>query len=65
MSEEWKKEDLLGTARAYQQACVLLAGAELGLFDALAEMPPTAAELAAKVRASKTNDSRCVPGHAD
>jgi len=44
-------DDVLGVARSYQQACVLLAAAELGVFDALAQGPRTAEELASDVRA--------------
>ena len=35
MSDEWNGEALLALARSYQPACVLLAAAELGVFEAL------------------------------
>ena len=50
MARNWTGKDVLETARAFQPACVLAAGAELGIFDALAETPLTSGDLAARVR---------------
>ena len=49
MTKHWTEEDVLGIARAFQPACVLVAGAELGIFDALAGGPSTSEALAAGV----------------
>ncbi len=49
MTRQWTAEDVLGIARAFQPACVLVAGTELGVFDVLAEQPMTAESLAARL----------------
>ncbi len=46
MAKQWTAEMVLETAWAYQPAAVLVAGAELGMFDVLAEGPMTAESLA-------------------
>lgn len=46
MAKHWLAQDVLDTARGFQQACVLVAGAELELFDVIAERSMTARELA-------------------
>lgn len=42
MAADWDPEKLMNMVRAFQPACVIMAGAELGLFDRLAERPQTA-----------------------
>ncbi|MBI5725966.1 MAG: methyltransferase domain-containing protein [Planctomycetes bacterium] len=49
MARDWTAKDVLEIARAFQPACALAAGAELGVFDALAGAALTAHDLAAKV----------------
>ena len=49
MDREWTAERILELTRGYQGACVLAAGAELGVFAALAVRPRAAAELAAEL----------------
>ena len=44
-------EDLLAITGGYRRACVLVAGAELGLFDALRQAPLSAEGLAERLRA--------------
>ena len=51
MGKQWTAEDLMKTAGGSQPACVLMAGAELDVFGALADGPKTAEELAAIVKA--------------
>ena len=46
MTKRWNQANVLDVARAFQPACVLAAGAELGLFDVLADGPKTPQELA-------------------
>lgn len=53
MPDKWTSETLLELARAYQPGCVLLAAAELDIFDALANEPQTAADLATTVRGNR------------
>lgn len=43
---KWTTEKVLGISRGFQSACVLMGGAELDVFGALAAGPKTAAELA-------------------
>ncbi|MHC4563918.1 MAG: methyltransferase [Planctomycetota bacterium] len=49
MTRQWTVDEILDVARAFQPACVLAAGAELGLFDALADNPCTAEDLAGEL----------------
>lgn len=49
--KKWQAQDVLGIMGAYRGACVLAAGAELGLFDALVGKPLSAAELARRLGA--------------
>ena len=53
MTDEWTGESLLALGRSYQNACVLLAAAELDLFGALADAPLPAQRLAAALRADE------------
>jgi precorrin-6B methylase 2 len=46
MPKQWTGESVLEVARSFQPACVLLAAAELEIFDLLAAKPMTAEELA-------------------
>ena len=46
LGQPWLAEDLLALGRGYQGAAVLVAAAELNLFDSLATGPLTAANLA-------------------
>ena len=46
MPREWTPGDVLAVTSGYQEACVVMAGAELDVFGALAERPMTAAALA-------------------
>lgn len=48
---EWTRERLLGLARAFQEARLLLTGAELDLFTRLAHKPRTARDLAPELEA--------------
>lgn len=47
MTKKWTIDEILGTARAFQPACVITAAAELDVFTALRNGPMTAAALAA------------------
>jgi SAM-dependent methyltransferase len=49
MKKHWTAAQVLEMGRGFQPACVLLAAAELGAFDALAGGAKTAAELAAAI----------------
>ncbi len=49
MARRWRKDELLDIVRGFQPACVLAAGAELGVFDALADGPMTAEALAGEL----------------
>jgi len=49
MTQQWSAEEVLETAWGFKTVCVLTAGAELGLFDALSEGPATADELAGRL----------------
>jgi precorrin-6B methylase 2 len=51
MSDDWNGEALLALARTYQPACILLAAAEIGLFEALAAGPMEADQLASELAA--------------
>ena len=51
MSKHWTDEDVQAMARSFQPACVLAAGAELGVFDVLAEAPAGAGEVARRLSA--------------
>ena len=51
MARQWTKDDILGLAGAYQQACVLTAAADLDIFSILNNAPMTATALAAKLAA--------------
>ncbi len=46
MTRQWTSNDVMEIARAFQGSCVLVAAAELGLFDILVRKPLTARELA-------------------
>ena len=48
-NKQWTAEDVLSVARAFQPACVLVAGAELGVFDILSEQSMTAKDLARRL----------------
>jgi predicted O-methyltransferase YrrM len=48
---DWTREKLLGLARAFQEARLLLTGAELDLFTRLADKPRTARDLAPELQA--------------
>jgi SAM-dependent methyltransferase len=49
----WSEAQLLALSRAFQEARVLLSGAELDLFTRLASAPETASELASKIPADE------------
>ena len=49
MTQQWTSEGVLEIARAFQPACVLVAGAELGLFDALAKGAGTAHDVSSRL----------------
>jgi SAM-dependent methyltransferase len=51
MAKAWTAKDVLEIARSFQPMCVLAAGAELGVFDALAGGGLDARALAAKLQA--------------
>lgn len=51
MVREWTTEEILSIARAFQPACVLAAGADWGVFDALTAEPATAETLAGRLGA--------------
>lgn len=52
MPATWTADDVLAMARSYQNGCVLVAGAEVGVFDALAEAhSASAGELAKRLDA--------------
>ena len=52
MTAKWTPDSVLETMRQYQLACVMGAGAELGVFNALSSKPPvSAAELAGAIEA--------------
>ena len=51
MAKHWSADDVLETARGFQQACVLMAGAELDVFGALGDKSLTVVELAGKLEA--------------
>ena len=51
MSWTWTREQVLGLAQSFQGSCVLVAAAELGLFDALAGGPLSAEVLAERLHA--------------
>ncbi len=61
MTKQWTSEDLLAMAGAFQPASVLVAGAELGVFDALAGEPMTGEALARAIGA----DARAMTMLAD
>ena len=48
MAKTWSPEDIQRLTRAYQDTCVVMAGAELDLFAVLAGEPATARHVAAK-----------------
>jgi hypothetical protein len=48
MAQAWTADALLDLMRRYQAACVLAAGAELGLFDLLANGPASATHVAGR-----------------
>ena len=50
MAKHWTAEEIMNLARGFQPACLLAAGAELGMFAALAEEPMTAKMLAQKLQ---------------
>jgi precorrin-6B methylase 2 len=50
MTKDWTAKDVLEIARGFQPTCVLMGGAELGVFDALAGGELDARELAAKLQ---------------
>jgi precorrin-6B methylase 2 len=49
---KWTAEKVAAIGSAFQPACVLMAGAELGLFDALAATPLTAQALAKRLKSN-------------
>ena len=49
MSRQWAFDSILTTSRYYQRSCVLMAAAELEIFDHLADGPRTAKEIAEAV----------------
>ncbi|MFA5140128.1 MAG: methyltransferase [Elusimicrobiota bacterium] len=49
----WTSDAILRVSRGYQASCVLLAGAELGVFGALAKRPLTARQAAARLGAKE------------
>ncbi|HRX85688.1 MAG TPA: methyltransferase [Phycisphaerae bacterium] len=51
MPHPWTADEILAIARSYQPACVLIAAADLDLFDELASGPLTADEAARRVHA--------------
>ena len=51
MAKQWSAQEVLEITRGFQQACVLMAGAELDLFTLLAQQSMTSQELAHKLRA--------------
>lgn len=53
MARGWTREDVLGLGRGYQPMCVLLAGAELELYDLLAEKSLSVGEVCAAVGADE------------
>lgn len=61
MPKEWTGESVLEIARCFRSACVLLAAAELEIFDTLAQRPMAADELAGELHA----DSRATAVLAD
>jgi len=48
MTRTWTADALLDLMRGFQAPCVLAAGAELGVFDALAKGPASAADVASR-----------------
>jgi precorrin-6B methylase 2 len=59
--QKWTGEKVVAIGGAFQPTCVLMAGAELGLFDALAETRMTAEALAKRLKA----DARAMKMLAD
>ena len=53
MPERWSAEEVLETTRGFQQACVLMAGAELDVFGVLGDEALTAGELAEKIETDR------------
>jgi SAM-dependent methyltransferase len=51
MRKKWTEEKVAAICRGFQPACVLMAGAELGAFDALADTRMTAQALARRLKA--------------
>ncbi len=51
MAKKWTEQEVLDMGGSFQPACVLTAAAELGVFDALAEGPMTAEDLAQRLGA--------------
>ena len=49
MMRQWTEDEILETTGAFQPACVIMAGAELGVFDALADGSMTAERLATRL----------------
>ncbi|MBN1513223.1 MAG: methyltransferase domain-containing protein [Phycisphaerae bacterium] len=52
MTRMWTADALMELMRGFQPACVLAAGAELGVFDALADGPASAADVASRTNAN-------------
>ena len=46
----WTAEKILEITRGFQQSCVLVAAAELGLFDVLTDKPMSAADVASRMK---------------
>jgi len=51
MGKQWTAEEVLGTVRAFQPACVIIAAAELDVFTVLKDGPTGAADLAGRTGA--------------
>ena len=49
MARQWTAADVFGLSSGFQGSCVLVAAAELGVFDELADGPRTAQELADRI----------------
>ena len=61
MKKNWTAEKVAEISRGFQPACVLMAGAELGVFDALADARMTAGALARRLK----SDARAMRMLAD
>jgi hypothetical protein len=57
MPKEWNADQILTMARGYQAACVLIAAAELGVFDALDRTSLSSEEVARQLKADRRGTS--------